>query len=175
MNSSPLFLHYVFVPMLPAFEPNTGESTWAVFHRNSRFPPHFTPHVFLYPSRLPAFPQDLPVYAAGLHIWSIVSALFPGPDTCHVCPSVCPPSGSAFWLQPGRWKYSLTNIPPLCPPCMLLTVLPSLYPKSHCRPRTPATLHQPRASSSPQRRCHGEGDPEAGDCTGVGASSHIVN
>ncbi|XP_049986546.1 tensin-2 [Alexandromys fortis] len=24
MNSSPLFLHYVFVPMLPAFEPNTG-------------------------------------------------------------------------------------------------------------------------------------------------------
>lgn len=26
MNSSPLFLHYVFVPVLPAFEPNTGES-----------------------------------------------------------------------------------------------------------------------------------------------------
>ncbi|XP_008836627.1 tensin-2 isoform X1 [Nannospalax galili] len=24
MNSSPVFLHYVFVPMLPAFEPNTG-------------------------------------------------------------------------------------------------------------------------------------------------------
>lgn len=25
MNSSPLFLHYVLVPMLPAFEPGTGE------------------------------------------------------------------------------------------------------------------------------------------------------
>lgn len=26
MNSSPLFLHYVLVPVLPAFEPGTGES-----------------------------------------------------------------------------------------------------------------------------------------------------
>lgn len=25
MNSSPLFLHYVLVPVLPAFEPGTGE------------------------------------------------------------------------------------------------------------------------------------------------------
>lgn len=30
MNSSPLFLHYVLVPVLPAFEPGTGESTWEV-------------------------------------------------------------------------------------------------------------------------------------------------
>lgn len=32
MNSSPLFLHYVVVPMLPAFEPGTGESTWDVLN-----------------------------------------------------------------------------------------------------------------------------------------------
>lgn len=32
MNSSPLFLHYVLVPVLPAFEPGTGESAWDVCH-----------------------------------------------------------------------------------------------------------------------------------------------
>lgn len=32
MNSSPLFLHYVLVPVLPAFEPGTGEFAWDIFH-----------------------------------------------------------------------------------------------------------------------------------------------
>lgn len=81
MNSSPLFLHYVFVPVLPAFEPNTGESPRDVFREDSHLLPH-TSHGLFHPSRLPALPQDLPVYAAGLHIWSLVSALLPGPDIC---------------------------------------------------------------------------------------------
>lgn len=32
MNSSPLFLHHVLVPVLPTFEPGTGKSTWDVPH-----------------------------------------------------------------------------------------------------------------------------------------------
>jgi tensin len=31
MNSSPLFLHYVLVPMLPAFEPGTSEFNLRAF------------------------------------------------------------------------------------------------------------------------------------------------
>lgn len=39
MNSSPLFLHYVLVPMLPAFEPGTGEPTWDVLQGEGCAPP----------------------------------------------------------------------------------------------------------------------------------------
>lgn len=52
-----------------------------VFHGDSHILP-CTPHGLFHPSRLPALPQDLPVYAAGLYIWSLVSALLPGPDIC---------------------------------------------------------------------------------------------
>lgn len=44
MNSSPLFLHYVLVPVLPALEPGTGESAWDVL-QGGLFPNPPTQHL----------------------------------------------------------------------------------------------------------------------------------
>lgn len=87
MNSSPLFLHYVLVPVLPAFEPSAGESAWNVLWGGAVPPPLNTLHVpsLCRPTRFPALPQDLPVHAACLHIWNLVSALFPGPFSLSPC------------------------------------------------------------------------------------------
>lgn len=41
-------------------------------------------------SRLPALPQDLPVHAAGLHLWNLVSTLFPGPCSWLPLPPASP-------------------------------------------------------------------------------------
>lgn len=46
MNSSPLFLHYVLVPVLPAFEPSAGESAWNVLW-GGLSPLHSTPFMYL--------------------------------------------------------------------------------------------------------------------------------
>lgn len=63
MNSSPLFLHYVLVPVLPAFEPGTGESSWDVLHREGcPPPPPFIPLTCLLLLTPPGFQPFLKIY-----------------------------------------------------------------------------------------------------------------